>query len=217
MYSLLKVGSFQPAMLLECKWYCQCCAPPKTNILNPKNEGFGRWLSFSNGWFSDSMLVFKGSKWLNSKTEPWCLTILQWYHWLHQCHFLPQDDVERFSVFFLWKDFPSTGPSRPKAFLIEVLKGQILQWWLNRPMVRSWSPVQVLKVKFNRIFPRWTFPLQELLLTKNKKTYPFFLNLEQIKTIPLVFLKVSDWDLRDFSDLRLNHKSTQEPKEPSIW
>ena len=33
--------------------------PRKTNM-EPKNGGFGRWSSFSNRWFSGSMLVFRG-------------------------------------------------------------------------------------------------------------------------------------------------------------
>ena len=33
--------------------------PPKTNM-EPKKWGFGRWSSFSNRWFSGSMLVFRG-------------------------------------------------------------------------------------------------------------------------------------------------------------
>ena len=67
--------------------------PLKTNILNPKQWRFGRWFSFSKGWFSGSMLLFGGYTGGFFSMIVYPLRDFFWIYWQFQ-RFVPQTNQQ---------------------------------------------------------------------------------------------------------------------------
>ncbi len=67
--------------------------PLKTNILNPKPWRFGRWFSFSKGWFSGSMLLFGGYTGGFFSMIVYPLRDFFWTYWQFQ-RFVPQTNQQ---------------------------------------------------------------------------------------------------------------------------